>query len=399
MTRRRLAGGAAWAIWALALTIYILAIYLLSRATGSRFGNLTLVSAFQVFPLVGAIIASLRPHNRIGWIFLAIGLGTATTSFSAGYLDYAGSIHAEGALTTQVIGVLGNIVWPLNIGLGSILLFLFPDGHLPSRRWRFVFWLDLAAISASSLSSAVLPGPVNNGGPAVMNPIGISGAADLLNAIFGIGSSLFALLSLVSVISVIVRYVRTQDEQRQRIKWFVFGAALMFVIIILTFTFIDQNSPFANVGFALGIVMLPIGAGVGVLKYRLYDVDVLINRALVYAVLTAILVVIYAVGVIGVQNLVSGFTRNADDKQPLLIVATTLVVAALFQPLRRRIQYFIDRSFYRTKYDAARTLSEFGTTLRNEVELSALTEHLVGTIDDTMRPVHVSLWLRTPEQR
>ncbi len=397
MTRRRLVGVAAWAIWAIALTIYILAIYLLSRARGSLFGNLTLVGAFQVFPLVGAIIASLRPHNRIGWIFLAIGLGTATTSFSAGYLDYTASIHAEGTLATQFIGILGNIVWPLNIGLGSILLFLFPDGRLPSRRWRFVFWLDLAAISASSLSSAFLPGPVNDGKPAVMNPIGIAEAADLLNAIFGVGSSLFALLSLVSVVSLIVRYVRTQDEQRQRIKWFVFGAALMFVILILTFTFIDETSPIANVGFALGIVMLPIGAGVGVLKYRLYDVDILINRALVYALLTAILVVIYAVGVIGVQNLVSGFTRNADDKQPLLIVATTLVVATLFQPLRRRIQYFIDRSFYRTKYDAAHTLSEFGTTLRNEVELSALTEHLVGTIDDTMRPVHVSLWLRTPE--
>jgi hypothetical protein len=397
MTRRRLVGVAAWAIWAIALTIYILAIYLLSRAKGSLFSNLTLVGAFQVFPLVGAIIASLRPHNRIGWIFLAIGLGTATTSFSAGYLDYAASIHAEGALATQFIGIFGNIVWPLNIGLGSILLFLFPDGHLPSRRWRFVFWLDLAAISASSLSSAFLPGPVNAGRPAVMNPIGIAEAADLLNAIFGVGSSLFAFLSLVSVVSLIVRYVRTQDEQRQRIKWFVFGAALMLVILILTFTVIDENSPIANVGFALGIVMLPIGAGVGVLKYRLYDVDILINRALVYALLTAILVVIYAVGVIGVQNLVSGFTRNADDKQPLLIVATTLVVATLFQPLRRRIQYFIDCSFYRTRYDAARTLSEFGTTLRNEVELSALTEHLVGTIDETMRPVHVSLWLRTPE--
>ncbi|HEV8193483.1 MAG TPA: hypothetical protein VGP82_18635 [Ktedonobacterales bacterium] len=399
MTRRRFIGVAAWILWAVDLAVYIAAILLFTRATGPQLDLLTLVGAFQVFPLVGAIIASLRPHNRIGWLFLAIGLGTATTSFSGAYLAYAGVIHAEGALATQIIGILGNIVWPLNLGFGCILLFLFPDGHLPSRRWRYIFWLDIAAIIASSLASAFMPGPVNTDGPPVMNPIGVPDAADPLNAIYGVGSAVFALLSLAAVASLIVRYIRTQDEQRQRIKWFVFGTALMVVILVLTFTTVDENDPLSNVGFALGIVMLPIGAGVGVLKYRLYDVDVIINRALVYALLTAILVVIYAVGVIGVQTAVGGFTGNAEQQQPLLIVATTLLVAALFQPLRRRLQAFIDHRFYRTKYDVARTLSTFGATLRDEVELNALTEHLIGTVDDTMRPVDVSLWLRSPMQR
>ena len=227
-----------------------------------------------------------------------------------------------------------------------------------------------------------------------MNPFGIPGAAELLNAIYGIGSSVFALLSIVAVVSLIVRYIRTQDEQRQRIKWFVFGAALMTVIIALTILTIDQNSPLSNFGFALGIVMLPIGAGVGVLKYRLYDVDVIINRTLVYALLTAILVAIYAAGVIGIQTLISGFTGQVEQQRPILIVATTLIVAALFQPLRRRIQYVIDRGFYRTKYNAEHMLTTFGATLRNDVELNALTEHLVGTIDDAMHPMHVSLWLQ-----
>ncbi len=394
MTTRRIAGVIAWVLWIADLSAYAAAAILFIWAKGPQLDTLTLVGAFMVFPLVGAIIASLRPHNRIGWIFVAIGLGTATTSFSGAYLVYASVIHAEGQLATQFIGVLGNIVWPLNIGLGSLLLLLFPDGHLPSPRWRFVFWPDVAAIIASSLASAFTPGPVNDGGPPVMNPLGIPGAEGFLNGVNEVGSSLFLFLTLAAVVSVIVRYVHTQYEQRQRIKWFVYGVALMVAVITLTVVTVDQSSPFANLGFALGVVMLPIGAGIGVLKYRLYDVDAIINRTLVYASLTAILVVIYAVGVIGAQTVVGGFTGRFEQQQPVLIVASTLLVAALFQPLRRRIQTFIDRRFYRTRYDAERTLTAFGAALRSEVELAHVQEHLLASVEETMQPVHVSLWLK-----
>ncbi len=299
---------------------------------------------------------------------------------------------------------MGNIVWPLNLGLGSLLLFLFPDGKLPSRRWRFVFWLDVVAVTVSSLSALAHPGPLEhvNGQGLVPNPLGIPGAGPLLDAVNNLAQSLFAWLALVAVISVIVRYRRAAGTQRQQIKWFAFGATLLVVFILggialaqaVTPSGQDSSNSFiANLGFLLGFVMLPLGAGIGVLRYRLYDIDLIINRTLVYGSLTLILAAVYFGGVVGAQAVVQALTGQTKP-QPALIVASTLLIAALFTPLRRRVQRLIDRRFFRAKYDAVHTLEQFAVTLRGELNLAELNAHLVGVVEETMQPAQVSLWLR-----
>jgi hypothetical protein len=407
--KRSVAAALGWLVLSFCAVSYAMALLLvnLSSVSGGTPIVPPQVLAFLAFPMVGALIVTQRPRNTVGWLFCAIGLGTSITSFSGGYVTHALAVHADAQLATGLIDALGNAVWILNLGLGSLLLFLFPDGRLPSRRWRFVFWLDVAGIVAVSLSSLLYPGPLESHGR-VVNPIGIPVAAPLLNAITSIGQTLFIPLALSAVVSVIVRYRREEGTQRQQIKWFAYGAALLVLTIFVTVIVVTaltpsgqdgSNSLLSNVGFSLAFIMLPIGAGIGVLRYRLYDIDLIINRTLVYGSLTAILAGVYFGTVVGIQQLVRLISGQQAEQNPLVIVLSTLLIAALFTPLRQRIQQFIDRRFYRAKYDTARTLERFAATLRQDVDLAELREHLLGVVMETMQPAHVSLWLRETEPR
>jgi hypothetical protein len=372
-------------------------------------GTVAMVAAFFAFPTMGALIISRRPENTVGWIFCVIGLGTATTSFSAAFTQHALASHTDTQLIVGLVEMLGNTVWPINLGMGTLLLFLFPTGRLPSPRWRFVFWLDVVVIALSVLSAMITPGyqestPGTSGPPdRIWNPLGISGIGPLLDAVSGFGGLLFVFCALASVAAIITRYVKSRDVQRQQIKWFALGTAAMVAILVPSIIIIPNENTLSNVTFAIGIVMLPIGAGIGVLRYRLFDIDVIINRTLVYGLLTAVLAGVYFLGVVGVQsvvNVLSGKALNGQQgaQSPVLIVVTTLLIAALFQPLRRRFQQFIDRRFYRSRYDAKKTLDKFGASLRSQIELDHLTNHLLETVEQTMHPAHVSLWLRSPER-
>jgi hypothetical protein len=292
--------------------------------------------------------------------------------------------------------------------MGTLLLFLFPTGRLPSPRWRFVFWLDVVVIVLSVLAAIITPGyqestPGTSGPPdRILNPLGISGIRPLLDAVSGFGGLLFVFCALASVAAIITRYVKSRDVQRQQIKWFALGTAAMVAILVPSIVLIPNQNALSNVTFAIGIVMLPLGAGIGVLRYRLFDIDVIINRTLVYGLLTAVLAGVYFLGVVGVQSLVNVLSGRAlsgvqGSQSPVLIVVTTLLIAALFQPLRRRFQRFIDRRFYRSRYDAKKTLDKFGASLRSQIELDNLTDHLLETVEQTMHPAHVSLWLRMHE--
>jgi hypothetical protein len=232
-----------------------------------------------------------------------------------------------------------------------------------------------------------------------LNPLGINGVGPLLDAISGFGGSLFVFCALASVAAIITRYVKSRDVQRQQIKWFALGTAAMVAILVPSIVLIPNENALSNVTFAIGIMMLPIGAGIGVLRYRLFDIDVIINRTLVYGLLTAVLAGVYFLGVVGVQSVVNVLSGRAlagvqGSQSPVLIVVTTLLIAALIQPLRRRFQRFIDRRFYRSRYDAKKTLDKFGASLRSQIELDNLTDHLLETVEQTMHPAHVSLWLR-----
>ena len=396
-----------WVLWLLDAAVIIIGLIIFARTPGGNApnamaGTISMVAAFFAFPTMGALIIARRPSNTVGWIFCLIGLGTACTSFAAAFVQHALANHTDTDLIVGLVDALGNTVWPLNLGLGTFLLFLFPNGRLPSPRWRFVFWLDVVMVALAGLTGLLVPGYLESN-HRVLNPFGIPGIGQALDAVNFVGGPLFVFCTLASVVAIVVRYVTSRDIQRQQIKWFALGTAAMVAILVPSFIIIPEENALSNITFAIGILMLPLGAGIGVLRYRLYDIDVIINRTLVYGSLTAVLAGVYFAGVVGAQNLInviSGRALSAQQGQesPVLIVVTTLLIAALFQPLRRRFQQFIDRRFYRSRYDARKLLDKFGASLRSEVELTHLTDNLLETVDQTMRPAHISLWLRDRDQ-
>jgi hypothetical protein len=282
----------------------------------------------------------------------------------------------------------------------TFLLLLFPDGKLPSSRWRFLAWLIVGLLTVYSITLLLSPYPYANidaNLSNVRNPMGILIGNDLFDGLANFTMlPLFATI-IACIVSVFLRFRRVRGVERQQLKWFTYGMTLsllmLIVIIILTF-FTTANSAGATF-FYLAVVCIPISAGIAMLRYRLYDIDVLINRTLIYGLLTATLLGIYLLLVYGGQYLLSSFW---GPDNPVVLVVSTLIVAALFHPLRRRVQRLVDRRFYRSKYDAARVVAGFSETLRQEVNLDELCEQLLAVVQETVQPSHLSLWLRSPEQ-
>jgi hypothetical protein len=353
------------------------------------------------FSVVGALIASHRPENSIGWIFLAVGFFYGLLSAGDEYAIYALLTNPGSLPLGAAASWLGQWLWAP--GLGLILVFLpllFPDGHPPSYRWRPVAWLGGISIGLAVVSSMILLWPER--GPALVT--GDESPSHVVDVILLFALPLMLLAGLGAVISLLVRFRRARGDERQQIKWFASAAALTFVWILVSEVFeelisIEGGVPEAILAFtsasaSLVIPSIPIATGIAILRYRLYDIDILINRTLVYGSLTAMLVSLYFVGIVVLQRV---FVLLTGEQSTLAVVASTLSIAALFNPLRRRIQSFIDRRFYRRKYDARKTLEAFSATLRSETDLDRLGEHLAGVVGETMRPVHVSLWLRPSE--
>jgi len=419
----RAAAWLAWALAALCVAMFVVggALYALARSAQSP-GNLVTVGAasemvsfvpFLAFPIVGALIASRRPHNPIGWICLADGLLWMFLMVTDQYSIYG--VARPGSVPFPVaVGTLGNQwLWVSTVGLlGTYLLLLFPDGRLPSRRWRPLAWLSGAVIVLLSVAEGLAPGPLENQG-GVRNPFGLEGLPWLVTATYVV-LPLLPLCILVSALSLALRYRRAGGEERQQIKWIAFVASfagLVYLIAMLSQLISAPGmrgdggrlppSPFwFDVLFSvavLGFAGVPVAIGFAVLKYRLYDIDVVINRTLVYGSLTLTLALIYFGGVATVQIVFRVLTGQEEQPQ-LAVVVSTLVIAALFNPLRRRIQSFIDRRFYRRKYDARKTLETFSARLRDETDLEALNNQLVAVVRETMQPAHVSMWLR-PEPK
>jgi hypothetical protein len=362
-------------------------------STGGEGGLAALIVSFSA---VGALIASHRPENLIGWIFLAVGFFYGLLSAGEQYAIYA-LLTNPGALP---LGAEASwlMQWIWAPGLGLILVFLpllFPDGHPPSRRWRPVAWLGGLSIGLICVPASIVIWPER--GPALVRP---EGAAEE-----GTSHALFVVVDLVAVpmmlvaglgavISLLVRFRRAGGDERQQIKWFASAAALT-LVWNLVFGQSTRGLPGAIVALASLLVLqtIPVATGIAILRYRLYDIDVLINRTLVYGSLTVMLALVYFGGVTATQAVLH--TLTGQEKLPqLAVVASTLVIAALFTPLRRRIQGFIDRRFYRRKYDARKTLEAFSTKLKNETDLESLNNDLVGVVRETMQPAHVSVWLR-----
>jgi len=361
---------------------------------------------YLAFPIIGALVASRRPENPIGWICLASGLLFMLLAVTDSYSIY-GTASPGSVPFSVAVGTIGNQwLWVPTVGLlGIFLILLFPDGKLPSKRWRPLVWLSGVMIVLLSITEGLAPGPLENQG-GVRNPFGLEELPWLVTVSYVV-LPLLPLCILASAVSMVLRFRRSRGEVRQQIKWFtfvVFFAGLMFFIVMISQVVIvlgsDANLPqtplWVELLFslaALGFAGVPISIGFAVLKYRLYDIDVVINLTLVYGSLTAALVTIYLGGVATTQAILRALTDQTEQPQ-LAIVVSTLVIAALFNPLRRRIQSFIDRRFYRRKYDARKTIEAFSARLREETDLETLNNELAGVIRETMQPAHVSLWLR-----
>jgi hypothetical protein len=419
----------AWGLWLLcvALISFALLFYFLASPTAATDTPPTLTALFGIlslaFPTVGALVASRRPENPIGWIFCGTGLLTGVQAFASGYADYAllgrtGSLPG-GEFLAWISRWIGVSVLPL---AGALLVLLFPNGKLLSRNWQPVVWIAACGSAMLALSAALAPGPLSFQ-PSFDNPLGLGGAigklgpsesgplfdqpslakpADTKINTGGVVEILlrvgffFVLVSwLFSVAGMITRMDQARGEERQQLKWFVYTVALLVVGFLAALLGFGQHSVAWNIGIA-AFNFLPIAAGIAILRYHLYDIDVVINRTLVYGVLTAALALVYVGSIVLLQGLFRALTGETSQ---LAVVASTLAIAALFVPLRQRVQAFIDRRFYRRKYDVAKTLQAFNTRLRDDVDLDNVADDLVEVVKETMQPAHVTLWLRPPERK
>jgi hypothetical protein len=422
---RRTAAWVAWSVLAVCVVLITLTLVLdfTTEELPLEVGGFRYDPAFAVltgvlslaYPAVGALIASRLPTNPIGWIFCGLGLIYVTRRFAMAYADHAMLVNIAlpwGEFAAWFSTWIG-FATPT---LGVFWMLLFPGGRLPTRRWRIVVWITVLGAAMTALGVAFMPSSLLTHSD-VGNPFAIVGVIyGRLSAyqFFGVsrlvGMTLLSTSILAALFSVILRLRHARGNDRQQIKWFLFAAVPLTVLgsldelnnIVAYFTTDFMFRP-VYILYSLGLLvpvvylevlallLVPVCTYIAILRYNLYDIDVVINRTLVYASLTATLVALYFVGIVVLQRL---FVLLTGQQSTLAVVASTLLIAALFSPMRRRIQSFIDRGFYRRKYDAARTLEVFSAKLRDETDLDALSDDLVGVVRETMQPAHVSLWLR-----
>jgi len=347
------------------------------------------LATLLTFSLVGAIIASRHPRNTIGWIFCSVGLVAGLNALAWGYAVFWFSGGSGSRSLAETAAWFSSWSWTLEVVVPTtFLLLLFPDGRLPSPRWRPVAWLAGLGIIGFVVGYALEAGPLGDF-PELVNPYGVDSPAVVIATLVAnvvVGGSMVA-----AAISLIVRARRAGRVERQQIKWLGYGGAVVVGTIFVSGGISVWSETLSIAAISLGLLGLPVFTGVAIVRHRLYDIDVLVNRTLVYGSLTATLALIYFGGVVGWQYVFRALTGQGST---LAVVASTLAIAALFNPLRRRVQDFVDRRFYRRKYDAVKTLAAFSTRLREETNLDALRDDVVEVVRDTMQPEHVSLWLR-----
>jgi hypothetical protein len=342
------------------------------------------------FAVVGALVASRRPRNPIGWLFLVFAVVAALFASADRYAVYALVEHPGSLPGGDWVAWVASGIWHPAFGFFVFAFLLFPNGRLPSARWHPVAFIALANYLMGGVLGLLWNPLFGELSPYAEPPFRMPGypVADMAFGVFIVVN--FALLAL-SAVSLVVRLRRASGIERQQLKWFVYAVAL--------FALVFPPSVFAFGDGRLIVFLLPLvpaAAGIAILRHRLFDIDVLINKTLVYATLTITLAAVYFGSVVGLQRV---FVFLTDEGSQLAVVASTLAIAALFNPLRKRMQTFVDRRFYRKKYDAAKTLEAFSARLRSETDLETLGGDLVSVAHETVQPSHASLWLRPSEPR
>jgi hypothetical protein len=393
----------AWNTWAASIALLATGIAMLLTV---RYGfpgssaydywrEATIVPA--VYATLGLVVATRRPRHPVGWLLIGIGLTGSIQLVAGQYGAWAGAADLPGRLHAMWTAGQLQIIW---IGLVLLLLLLFPTGRLPSPRWRPVAWALVAGVGLSLTAQALKPRTMS-GLPEDTNPFGVPALEPIIGPLDVLGGTLVIVGIIGAFASLVVRLRRSRGRERQQLKWFVYVALLGIVAIFplgpLLYWLSDQLPDGYRGVFGallepwlLGPIALPITVAVAIVRHRLYDIDRVINRTLVYGLLTVLLGAVYAAGVFLLGRLLD----PADGQSELAVAASTLAVAALFQPARRRVQTAVDRRFNRARYDAARTVEAFSVRLRDQVDLDTLSAELLTVIDQAVQPTQVSLWLR-----
>jgi hypothetical protein len=349
-----------------------------------------------VFAIVAALIVSRQPRNTIGWVLMVAVVAFVVGTPLESYVEHVAPSSPESTLPILLAVWFSNWNWLLLIFPLLYVLLLFPSGRPPTPRWR---WVSVAAIAWAMLFvlMATLSQRLTTPDFALDNPIGVL-SEDTVELLAGVWIVGLVVLVVACGAALFVRYRRANDTEREQIKWLLYACAV-FVVVYVGGTLGGVAGTNGLGGyvwgilFGLSLVMLPAAIGIAIMRYGLYEIDVVINRTLVYGSLTVTLVLVYFGGVATIQALYSALSGQEHQSQ-IAVVISTLVIAALSNPLRRRIQSFIDRRFYRRKYDATKTLEAFSVKLRDETDLDTLNADLVGVVRETMQPAHVSLWVR-----
>ena len=384
----------AWVVGLLAASLFIGLTVLGFVTQPERWGDNSWTLAWIGLPIVGAVIASSRPRHPVGWLMLAIGGSIA--------LGVAGVIYAQGTVEFTQLGPLPGAVWVLwatqalfipGFSLVPLLLLVFPSGRPPSIRWLWPLRLVVAAQALLVFAYATRVHLELGEGVRVPNPVAFEPIASLMEVMIPpliIGVVVF---SLVAVANLVWRFIRSSGVEREQLKWLVFAAGA--VPVLFGIGMLGGHNAFIILAFVGGLNGIAASIGIAVLRYRLYDIDRVISRTVSYAIVTVILGAIFGLIALG-PVLVVGSGGSSPD---YVIAAATLIVFALFRPVRRRVQAFVDRRFNRSRYDAARLIESFNARLRREVDLDALGAELRDLVAGTMHPSHVSLWVRSPEER
>jgi len=382
----------AWAVWATTMALVPVQVTLLivgrdTKAIGGfGFPGFTAILP-TIIGSIGVVIATRQPRNAIGWIFLADGLLFSAQGTGYAYAKY-GLLGPHAPLPAAAYGAWMNAwFWiPAVVTLATIVLFVFPNGALPSARWRWTIWWTAIAVPIASTFMAFAPGPLDNF-PLAKNPLPVH------NKTFSeVGSAAFLSLNLMIVVaaaSLVVRYRRAGTTEREQIKWLAYAGLIAAVVLPFGDFYGSKYKP-VDVLIILSILFIPISIGIAVTRYRLYDIDRIISRTVAYAVVSAILACVFILIVLAPTALIG----SRSEAPSWLIATATLIVAMLFQRVRRRIQNGVDHRFNRARYDAARTIESFTARLRDEIDLDALQVEIGAVVRRTMQPSAVGVWLR-----
>ena len=373
----------AWSIWAVSIAVTATGLgstvihplpAKLADVVGTGLNNAVGIVFIGAFATVGALLAWKRPKNPIGWLLSAIGLAFAVAVF--------GVFLAQFPRMLTLAYWLG-FLYLLGFGLCVFVVLLFPTGELPSRRWRPVAWAAGAGLAGWVLGCAFAPTLIT--ASPMRNPAGVTGpAGDIFELMAFVGAVLIAAAGLAAVLSLAFRYRRAQTVERAQLKWLVYAAAVIVVALLAAIPIASTN--LQNAIGSGAVALVPVAIGIAVLRYRLYDIDRVISRTVAYAILTGLLVGIYA-------GLVLLATRVLGVHTPVAVAAATLAAAALFSPVRRRVQRAVDRRFNRARYDADQTVAVFAARLKDAADLDAVRDDLAGVVHQALEPAHVSLWI------